>query len=251
MNILDLIDTKVSAYTKTDRIIYEKLKKFPEKFVENSYNEIVENIDVSPAALTRFAKKLGFNGFNEFQFQLTADLQSRKSENVSSGMAEKFGKALASTEESISQQQLATAAEKMIKARKIFCLGFNASSLPARFLWDTLRSEFGFEAEMTDFDYIFTKYTKKDVIILFSVSSGSFYHSFVQTVNKAPLDERPEVILVTMNPKHTLRKYCSEVILLPSAGGMYQSHAAVLENMIFMMFNDMLVTKIRLILNKK
>lgn len=31
MNILDLIDTKVSAYTKTDRAIYEKLKKYPEK----------------------------------------------------------------------------------------------------------------------------------------------------------------------------------------------------------------------------
>ncbi|MBR3357822.1 MAG: MurR/RpiR family transcriptional regulator [Solobacterium sp.] len=251
MNILDLIDTKVSSYTKTDRVIYEKLKKYPGKFVEQSYTELVKDIDVSPAALTRFAKKLGFNGFNEFQFQLSSDLQNRKKENTGSGMAEQFSKALMRTEESVSGEQLATAAEKLINAKKIFCLGFNASSLPARFLWDTLRSEFSFEVEMTDFDYIFTNYNKQDVIVLFSVSSGSFYHPFIQSIRKKDPQEQPEVIMVTMNPKHPLRKYCDDVILLPSAGGMYQSHAAALENMIFMMFNDMLVAKIRHTLNKK
>jgi len=251
MNILDLIDTKVSSYTKTDRTIYEKLKKYPGKFVEQSYTEIVKDIDVSPAALTRFAKKLGFNGFNEFQFQLSSDLQSRKNENISTSIAEKFGKALMRTEESVSQKQLHAAAEKISHANKIFCLGFNASSLPARFLWDTLRSEFAFNSEMTDFDYIFTRYTKQDVIVLFSVSSGSFYHGLFQTMKKMDESERPHVILVTMNPKHPLRKYCRDVILLPSAGGMYQSHAAALENMIFMMFNDMLVTEIRHVLNEK
>ena len=102
MNILDLIDTKVSSYTKTDRFIYEKLKKFPERFAENSYSDAVEEFGVSPAALTRFAKKLGFNGFNEFQFQLISDLRERNNDQQSSSMAEKFGKALVRTEESIS-----------------------------------------------------------------------------------------------------------------------------------------------------
>ncbi len=251
MNILDLIDTKVSAYTKTDRIIYEKLKKFPDIFVENSYTDIVKGIDVSPAALTRFAKKLGFSGFNEFQFQLSVDLHERTNKNTGSKIAEKFGKVLISTEESINQKQLTSTAKKIINAKQIICLGFNSSSLPARFLWDTLRSEFRFDAQMTEYDYIFSKYTNQDIIILFSVSSGSFYNSFLQTIRKMNPEEQPYVILVTMNIKHPLRKKCDDVILLPSAGGMYQSHAAVLENMIFMMFNDLLVTKIRNLLNEK
>ncbi len=121
MNILDLIDTKVSSYTKTDRAIYEKLKKYPGKFVSSSYNEIVKDIDVSPAALTRFAKK---PGFNEFQFQLSSDLQNRKNENSGGGMAEKYAKALARTEESVTDEQLTATAGKIINARKVFCLGF-------------------------------------------------------------------------------------------------------------------------------
>lgn len=251
MNILDLIDTKVSSYTKTDRVIYEKLKKFPDRFAQNSYSESVREFNVSPAALTRFAKKLGFSGFNEFQFQLAADLQNRKNEGRSSGMAEKYGKALVRTEESVGHEQLSMTADKLIRAEKIFCLGFNSSSLPARSLWDTLRSEFDFNAEMTDYDYIFSNYSKNDVIVIFSVASGSFYHSLLQRICKEEERNRPQIILVTMNPKHPLRKYCTDVILLPSAGGMYQTHAAVLENMIFLMFIDLLVTEIHHHLNKK
>ena len=160
MNILDLIDTKVSSYTKTDRFIYEKLKKFPERFAENSYSDAVEEFGVSPAALTRFAKKLGFNGFNEFQFQLISDLRERNNDQQSSSMAEKFGKALVRTEESISAKQIDRTADEIIKAERVFCFGFNASSLPARFLWDSLRSKFDFNAVFTDFDFVFTNYKK-------------------------------------------------------------------------------------------
>lgn len=69
MNIIDRMDTLVAAYTATDRKIYEFIKKFPEQFASCSLNEIVERFKISQPALTRFAKKLGFSGFLEFQYQ--------------------------------------------------------------------------------------------------------------------------------------------------------------------------------------
>lgn len=70
--------------------VYEMVKKNPEIFAKKTYNEIVSCFDVSPAALTGFAKRISFSGFVEFQFQLTHDLETIRQDSAPKNMAGRF-----------------------------------------------------------------------------------------------------------------------------------------------------------------
>ena len=82
MNTLELMDASVSSFSKTDRQIYESIRKFPEEFATRSITDVSDNTRVTKPALTRFAKKLGFNGFAELQYQLAQDLKEMKENPV-------------------------------------------------------------------------------------------------------------------------------------------------------------------------
>ena len=51
MDVLELMETKVSAFTKTDLAIYEYLKADPEGFAHKSYDELVNDLGISPSSL--------------------------------------------------------------------------------------------------------------------------------------------------------------------------------------------------------
>lgn len=245
MDVLDLMETKLSSFTKTDRTVYERLRKYPEGFARDSYDELTSILDVSPSALTRFAKKLGFAGYAELQYQLALDLEERAKRTSVETTAQVFGSFLEETERSIDDTQLSDLAERIRAAHKVYCTGFNLSSLSARFLWTGLSSQLEIDAVNDDFDYVERRYCEDDVLILFSVASGEWYRPILQRIRKYPKANQPHIYLVTMNSKHSLRRYCDDVIVLPTAGKVSRSHTAALELMIFAMFSDMLLSKIR------
>lgn len=86
---------------------------------------------------------------------------------------------------------------------------------------------------------MFSARGKDKRIILFSVASGGFYQDHFKRL--ANTKELPGITQITMNPKHLLRKYCDQMIILPDVKGLSQSHSAVMENMTFMMLIDMLL----------
>ena len=215
MDVLDLIETKVSAFTKTDMAIYEYLKADPEGFARKGYDELVEDLGISPSSLIRFAKKLGYTGYASLQYQLGIDLAARNAKQREKTIGETY------------------------------CMGFYLSNLTARFLSVGLRALYAVETENPEYDYVVRKYRRDELIILFSVRSGEQYRSFLRSLAKQPNDERPRVVLVTMNPKHLLRSYCDSVIVLPSADNVGPERLAIIDNMLYMMFNEMLMTKVR------
>ena len=75
MNLFEHMDAMASSFTKTDHYIYTQCKKFTTDFAEDSITMITQNHNISQPALTRFAKKLGFSGFNEFQFALAMQVE--------------------------------------------------------------------------------------------------------------------------------------------------------------------------------
>ena len=75
MNIFEQADLARSKFTETDEEIYNSLIKLPDVFSENSITKASELCGCSAAALTRFTKKIGFNGFKEFQYKLIKDLK--------------------------------------------------------------------------------------------------------------------------------------------------------------------------------
>ena len=73
MNIFELMESRKNTFSATDRKIYENIKKFPQSYAENKISDLVQSFGFSQAALTRFAKRLGFEGFNVFQYQFRLD----------------------------------------------------------------------------------------------------------------------------------------------------------------------------------
>lgn len=241
MDVLDLMETKLSSFTKTDRAVYERLRKYPEEFAHDSYDRLTSILDVSPSALTRFAKKLGFAGYAELQYQLAIDLEERAQRKSSETTAQVFGSFLEETERNVDEGQLNNLAKRILAAHKVYCVGFNLSNLSARYLWTSLVAQLSVDAVNDDFDYVERRYGNDDVIILFSVASGEWYRPILQRLRKYENAEQPYIVLVTMNSKHSLRRYCDELVVLPTAGKVSRTHTAALELMIFTMFSDMLI----------
>ena len=87
-----------------DSRIYESIRKFPEMYASSTISELVQNTGFSQAALTRFAKRLGFDGFNLFQYQFRMDLNSSKKPDQPSSPAEIYGAYMEKVENSIHEK---------------------------------------------------------------------------------------------------------------------------------------------------
>ena len=245
MDVLELLETKVSAFTKTDLAIYEYLKADPEGFAHKSYDELVNDLGISPSSLIRFAKKLGYTGYASLQYQLGIDLEDRARSSRDKTIGETYGDYLIQEERSIDQEELERLARQTAMASRAYCMGFYLSNLPARFLSVGLRALHGIPTENPEYDYVMRQYRDDELIILFSVRSGEQYREFLKNLSKQAETERPFVALVTMNPKHVLRSYCDSVIVLPSADSVGSERIAIIDNMMYMMFNEMLMAKVK------
>jgi len=244
MNIFDLMETKLQTFTKKDRTIYENLKRHPSEFAEASYDELVNILGVSQSALTRFAKKLGFSGYADLQFQLRNDLKAMDGQTEVETNAQIFGGFIKCVEDEVDREELHNLAQRILAAGRVTCTGFQFSGLPARFLSFNLLTEFRIDADKPEFDYIIRSFTQEDVLIIFSAAQGGFYRPLLQRISSLEQSDKPHVALITMNPRHVLRRQCDQVILLPSSGKVLAPHLATLENMMFTMFVDMLLSEI-------
>ena len=124
MNTLELMDASVSSFSKTDRQIYESIRKFPEEFATRSITEVSDNTRVTKPALTRFAKKLGFSGFAELQYQLTQDLKEMRENPIGESTSEKYASLLIQTDKSVDKEAIRRLIRKMKSSRRNFRLLF-------------------------------------------------------------------------------------------------------------------------------
>ena len=106
MDLLDLMETKVPAFTKTDQAIYEYLKSDPQAFAHKGYDELVEDLGISPSSLIRFAKKLGHTGYADLQYQLGVDLEKRAERRRDKTIGETYCDFLLQEEKSLDQEAL-------------------------------------------------------------------------------------------------------------------------------------------------
>ena len=244
MDVLDLMETKVSFFTKTDMAIYEYLKADPEGFAHKGYDELVGDLGISPSSLIRFAKKLGYTGYAGLQYQLGIDLEKRAEHGREKTIGEIYCDFILQEEKSIDQVAIDGLARLVLEASKVHCVGFHLSNLPARFLSVALRALHGVDADSPEYDYLMQQYRNDETIIVLSVRSGEQYREFLKSLSKLSDGERPSTVLVTMNPRHALKSYCDSTIVLPSAESVGNERIAIIDNMLYMMFNEMLLTRI-------
>ncbi len=238
MDTLELMDSCAKAYSKTDRIIYESIRKFPNRYAQQSISEIAEMGHFSKAALTRFAKRLGFNGFAEFQYQLRQDLAQHTTSSPSN--AQVYGSLLPIVDAAIDRGRLSALAGRLKESPHTFILGANLSRLPA----EELHMALAYAPEvfsMVPMPDVTPRFGTDDVLIVYSAITGAAHTDLVKRLS-AHAEEKPYMVLITTNSKHPLRRHFDEMFVLPTATLSSGTHAILSDTFAFLIFNDALTT---------
>ena len=243
MNTLELMDSKLSSFSKTDRSIYEMIKKFPADWAEGSITELSDKTKITKPAMTRFAKKLGFSGFAEFQYQLAMDLRDSKASKVNFSRAEQYGKLLKQAEESTDLDQIRNLIRRMKKSRKVILIGTNLSRLPAESLLIGLSLHNDICSMILQADIMPYHYNKDDLIIIYSAITGNSHQELLKTLRRSGVT-KPYMVLVTVNSKHPLRHNFDEMIVLPTLNLKESGSLVFSDTFSFFMFNDLFINEL-------
>lgn len=251
MNIFDTIAMKKPEFTRTDRQVYDVISKDYTVVFHESSNSLARKTGLSQASIMRFCRRLGYSGYNDFRLALYGALQTGSNNNSDPStmtLTDCFKVVLDELQTQKDGGLYDQFVYELSHASMVFTCGSHRSSLPAQLL--------NLEMRLSDIWSVFlpddqtggwpTGMTRKDVYVLFSESNSSHLNA-CEVMNALPIENRPTMYLISMNPKHPLRKYFDHVIRLP-----WPSHEdlprLVDPSTVFMLFTDIVVS---MILEKK
>ena len=238
MNIFEKMESEKKFFTKNDYVVYNYIKKFPNSFNERSTTDIISDLQISQASLTRFAQKLGFNGISDFQYQYKIDLKNYNESDEKTSSAMLYGDLLLETEKCLDEDLLKTLKSFYNDADSIYLLGYNLSKLPAM-EFDILYKVAGNKnVQFVNYDQFTFKTPDRSLIFVYSAMRGE---AFLKGLSQMDKGNGTKIVLITMNRKHVLRKYVDLTVILPSANKDNVGKAYLAETMCFLMFNDILI----------
>ena len=221
MNPFERLDFYKSNYTKSEKIIYEWIKKNPSTVVKDSIESLAEEISTSKAAIIRFSKKIGYSGFAEFKFELSryiiSGIRENKNENmdISRSITSLYAGYIKQINDFIDLKNIKTIAKTLSNARRVKILGKNRTGLSALQFRYRL-TKIGFDAEaITDgilMNQMQESLTKGDVVLIFTTRAGDLqYYELIKNISKNGVT----TIVVTCT-ETKLIKQSNYHILLPS-----------------------------------
>lgn len=145
MSILKQLEEPNFKATKSDKILIEYIKKNIEDVFYKSISQIAKESGIGEATITRFSKKMGYSGLQDFKVTLAREisgLQNRKIINRSiendEGVMESARKLfnsdiriLENTFNIIDGDDIEKATDMIINAKKIFFMGIGYSGMTA------------------------------------------------------------------------------------------------------------------------
>lgn len=221
MNPFEHLDFYKSNYTKSEKIIYEWIKKNPSTVVKDSIESLAEEISTSKAAIIRFSKKIGYSGFAEFKFELSryiiSGIRENKNENmdISRSITSLYAGYIKQINDFIDLKNIKTIAKTLSNARRVKILGKNRTGLSALQFRYRL-TKIGFDAEaITDgilMNQMQESLTKGDVVLIFTTRAEDLqYYELIKNISKNGVT----TIVVTCT-ETKLIKQSNYHILLPS-----------------------------------
>lgn len=246
MTIFEIIESYLPFFSKTDLKIYEGIQRFPEHFANDSITKISLDSGVSKSALSRFAQKLGFSGYTEFQFQLNNDRNNHKGNSDDTvSLSGAISNLLNQVEQMIAPETLDKVIEQLRQARGIYILGYHTSRLVAEELTLTLSHYTDFVVCNPSVDSLPSNCKSDDLVIIYSSLTGQAYKEFLMNLKKRP-EKRPHLILITTNPKFPLRQHFDDIVIIPSPSVsiLEWTNTAVAEIFAYIFFNELLAQRI-------
>lgn len=213
--IMDIISSKNISLSKSERIIVEKIKDMDIDLRDLNINEFSQVLELSNSTITRFAQKLGFDGFSELRFNISQKPNTTKS--ISQEIYKNFLNSYKTFDD-----ETVDFIKNLNSFGKIAVIGIGSSGLCANeFVY-----KFG-EIGLDNTDYAKEPYsinllskglTSKDLLIALSLSGEN--HNLLEGVDIARKKDA-KILAITGNKDSSLAKKASLAIILPP----YPKHA--------------------------
>lgn len=256
-NPLDRIQSYYGDLTKTDREIAIYIINNPRDIVTVGIDDIAKTIGVSKSAVSRFAKRIGYNGYVDFRYELAQYLvagvgsdteQMEKDPKVK--ICSTYADYINRIPEAVSTEQVNHIADLFLSAKRAQILGVNRSYNSANQLKQRL-ARIGLHVTSEGDGVVirdnFASFTEEDLVIIFTTTDNS--KTFAPLFKEFP-NSKAHFVTVTCNPALPFKNRCEEFVVLPRISK--DSYAAFLDDQaIFMVFSEVLIEAIAYKYNKR
>ena len=245
MNPLNKIDLKKDTFTKKEMIIYNILKENPDLILRGSIATLSKDYNVSQSTITRFCQKIGYEGFNDFKFDVFRyEKQDTIEDSPGESRIDNYCNLFKILEETLDQDKMKKLANDIMKSETVIVMGSHKSALPAEMLRFNLL-KFGKKVLYVSSDLIHDLnhfVTEKDMIIYFTNRGSSLPH-YKSALKHIKNEKNCNITILSMNNKLALKNFCDNFIWLPSS--VNQHFDKYLENQIvFFLYIDLLVSRL-------
>lgn len=137
-HILEIIENNLESMTDLEKEIARYFLESQTIQEDLSSLQVTQQLHISQAALTRFAKKCGFKGYREFKFQYQQQATSNETEtpslrhDLSRRVMRNYTQLRIQTEEIIDEEKLQRVATLIEDADRVYFFGIGSSGLVAR-----------------------------------------------------------------------------------------------------------------------
>ena len=235
-NVFAKINNEYYQLTGAEKKVGDYVVLHQQKTQYMSISELAEECGVAEATISRFCKRLGYKGYNAFKLAVANSTANRSLSNPLSGevlpqdsiqdMCQKIYAAdmdaAAQTMSLIRPEQIRKAADLLLAADKVLCMGQGGSMILAQecaHLFSTARAGF-FPVWDSHLQAIAaTQLTERDAVIVFSYSGST---RDLPDLLKIVRDRGAKSILVTRFPKSPGGLYADVVLQCGSREGPLQ-----------------------------
>ena len=242
MNMIDRIRAGFDAMTRTERQVASYFPGHEGEFTFCTLDKLSGRIGTSTASVIRFCRRLGFDGYKEFQQTLRADLgaqpdlpdkfrrtaDSAPRNALWQAAVQQDIRCLQQTAQLLSDEKLSEAVRRISEAKRVYTFGMKESFALAHYLYTrllTVRPDVyllaaGYNGTVEPL----LSLTPQDVCIVF------LFHRYTQqTLQLLPMLQKQgvQVILVTSEPFDAVESYAALLLeCRVDAGGIKNTAAA-------------------------
>ena len=216
-SVIPIIESKYTLFTNTEKKIADYFLKCDTNMDINIQN-VAEQLYVSQASISRFAKKCGFVGFREFIFAYLDSARVKKpngnstTQNVFNTYQDLLNKAYSL----LDNDQVQRVVKMLVNSKKVIAVGkgssgYAASEMESRFVRVGLDIDALTDSDRIRMQSVFLK--DGDTVVAFSISGKTEDIIFLL---KHAHDRGKKTVFFTAADNPYLHEFCDEVVLVAS-----------------------------------
>ncbi|SFG68819.1 MurR/RpiR family transcriptional regulator [Oribacterium sp. WCC10] len=245
MNIIDKMEQFKDAYTSNERKLYNVISRNPNIIHSYTISQVAGYAEVSTSAMLRFCKRLGFNGYKEFKYEMESWLHSENIKAFSDEPLQRIANAFSEAIHAIPEycnKDLQCLANDIIDSDKVIALGrYRNKSVSDKLCMNLTNLGVSCQtaSDLLTYEHFEKIITKDTTVIIFSVLHDM--KSYINIIEEiAQLTDK--FWLVTSTEKKADQLGFRHVTVLPSTSG---GTGSLDQQAVMMVFVEMLTYLLR------